>query len=295
MDLRHAMDDSQLQRVAQQVLRGLMVYQPFIIADNLEVGAGYEFLRGEYGGLVCWSDIAPEILANPDFNKFLVLKNQELLNHATPIKQEFTSCNQKLRIMYNTFLQAIVDNVGDVKNTTFADIGCNSGYFPLGFSVMGAKEATGYDRENYTDTIAVLNEVMGARAVFHHAPYNGRTHSIEGIKQYDVVTSIAVMCHLTDTLQHLAFLGSIAKKALFIFTPVTDDEGYAIRLGEPNKYYKADEFPFCFDNLVRPSRTLLKKSMELMGFTKLIEISNTPDGMPAGYYNAHAAILGIRE
>lgn len=140
----------------------------------------------------------------------------------------------------------------------------------------------------------MLNEILGAKAKFINRPYDGRTQAIPKCKSYDVVTSIAVLCHLSDPLQHLGFLGSIARKAIFIWAPVTDDDDYCIRFGEPNKYYKSDQFPLCFDNLTRPSAKLLRKSLELMGFTKIYEIPNQENGMPDSFYNVHKAILAIR-
>ncbi len=263
-----------------------MNYQPFVFADDLEVGAGYEFCNGEGSGMVYWPTLSPKLLEKfPDIERFII---------SNEVKTQFTEANQRLRVMYDTFIDEICTHIGDLSNTTFADIGCNSGYFPLSFSLRGAKEAVGFDRGNFSKCFNLLNKILGTNAEFINRHYDGRTQTIPGCKSYDVVTSIAVICHLSDPLQHLAFLGSIARKAIFIWTPITDDEDYCIRFGEPNKYYKFDGFPFCFDNITRPSARLLRKSLELMGFTKINEISNKDGGMPDSFYKSHKAFLAIR-
>jgi hypothetical protein len=73
---------------------------------------------------------------------------------------------------------------------------------------------------------------------------------------------------------------------------IPDEQSYCIQFGEPNKYYKDDGFPFCFDNQVRLSARLLRKSLELMGFV-VHEVPNCEGGMPDRFYNLHKAFLGI--
>ena len=87
---------------------------------------------------------------------------------------------------------------------------------------------------------------------------------------------------------------SIAQRAVFVWTGVNREDKYSISFGGPNKYYKTDPFPLCFDNEVTPTLKLLRKSLELMGFTKLIELDNRPGGMPSEFYNYHSALLAIR-
>lgn len=286
MDLRPFIkQDVQIQKAKELVIKGLINYQPFIFADDLEVGAGYEFLAGEYSGMVYWPTINLGLLQNPSIKRFIISNEN---------KNQFTENNQRLRVMYDTFVDEICSRIGDVSKTTFADVGCNAGYFPISFSLRGAMEAVGYDRENFTECFNLLNGILDTNAKFIHSSYDSRTQTIPGCKSYDVIISIAVLCHLSDPLQHLGFLGSFARRAIFIWTPVTDDDDYCIRFGEPNKYYKADKFPSCFDNNTRPSAKLLRKSLELIGFTDIYEIPNKDGGMPDGFYKSHKAFLAMR-
>ncbi len=286
MDLRECIsNEDQLHRVKQLIVAGLFNYQPFIFSNDLEVGAGYEFLDGEFKGLVYWPSASQEWLDDSAVSRFCIDNS---------FGNQFGEANQRLRILYDNFVDEICSRIGDVSQTTFAEIGCNAGYFPLSFSSRGAMESVGYDRENYSNVFALLNELLGTNAKFIHQSYNGRTQTIPGCGSYDVVASVAVLCHLCDPLQHLAFLGSIARKAIFIWAPVTSDDDYCIRFGEPNKYYKDDEFPLCFDNITRPSAKLLRKSLELMGFTDIYEIPNKEGGMPDRWHKQHNAILAMR-
>jgi len=275
----------QIDQAKQLVIEGKLFYQPLAIADDLHVGAGYEFLVGEMAGCVYWPTIPPNRLEQPSLKRWIVDSARG---------PAFIDANRRLAVLYDGFIDGICEAVGDISRLTFADVGCNSGYFPVSFMKRGARRAVGFDRADYGPTFKWLNGVLGTRAEFIYKSYDGKQQCIPGSGQFDVVVSVAVLCHLSDTLQHLAFLGSMAKKAVFLWTPVTEEDAYCIHFGEPNKYYGADEFPLCFDNLVRPSVRLLRKSLELMGFTKIIELPNPPGGMPESFFQPHRAIVAVR-
>ncbi|MBU2103178.1 MAG: DUF1698 domain-containing protein [Candidatus Omnitrophica bacterium] len=286
MNLKSKIKKHQLEEARCLVIKGLINYQPYIFADDLQTGVGFEFLSQKEGvGLVYWPTIPKELLRSPEMKRFIIDNSDA---------DDFIKANERLRLAYNSFIDQICFRIGDIHNTTFADIGCNSGYFPISLSLRGAKEAVGYDRQDYSKCFNLFNGILGTNAIFSPLYYGGVTHSVSGCKTYDVVLSMMVLCHLSDTLQHLSFLGSIAKKAIFIWTLVADDEDYTIRFGEPNKYYKNDKFPFCFDNMVRPSLKLLYKSLELMGFTNIYEVADNGQ-FPEVFYNVrNKAIIALR-
>jgi len=287
-DFRPSINEQQMDKVKDFVVRGVVNYQPFIFSDALQTGAGYEFLGGrEFSGLVYWPDIDDHLKELKHLKRFLV-KNE--------CREEFFESNARLRTMYESFINGICsyfDN--DISALSFADIGCNTGYFPMGFSLRGARQAVGFDRNDFSAVFSVFNDILGTNAEFVHGAYDGRAQDISGSQTYDVVTSVAVICHLSDPLQHLAYLGRIARKALFIWTPVTDDDDYCIRFGEPNKYYTEDTFPYSFDNNTRPSGKLLKKSLELMGFNEIHEFPSAEGGMPDIFYRQHKAVFAVRK
>jgi SAM-dependent methyltransferase len=290
MDLKNRIQDPrQLEAAAHLAKRGLIYYQPFIFSSRLETGVGFEFAEGKKTGLVYCPDIPLENLqASPELRRLIV----------DPVYyNQFHEANAKLRQLYEFFMETICDHVGDVRNTTFLDVGCNSGYFPVGFALRGAKKSVGSDREkNFSEAVQFLNAICGTRAEFLDAHYDSRIHCIPGCPSFDVVTSMAVLCHLSDPLFHLEFLGSIARKAVFLWTLVNDDEGYTLHLGEPRSDYKEDRFPLCFDNKICLSRNLIQKSFELMGFKKVIRVPEYENGLPSFSWAGYSleAILAIK-
>lgn len=287
MDLRPFISHpSQLERARALALRGILCYQPFIFSDTLQTGVGWEFTKGEYdGGLIYWPDCPQEHATNPDFKRLLV-QNREL--------GQFATANQRLRVTYESFANEVCRYLGDISHLTFADVGCNSGYFPLSFAKRGAKQAVGFDKENYTDTYCLLNEILGTHAEFRHSCYDLKSRQISGAETFDVVTSMLTLCHLPDPMNYLACLGRMAKRALFIWNGVSKDPGYSISFGEPSRYYENVSFPDCFDYDTRPSLKLMRKSLELMGFTNIIQLQPVEGGMEMGHYFDKRPILALR-
>jgi len=287
MDLRPFIkNDSQRETAKELVKRGLFNYQPFIFADDLQTGVGLEFMIDHEGnGLVYWPTIPNELLKSPEMKRFIIDNSDA---------KSFIEANERLRAAYDGFINEICGRVTDIRQFTFADMGCNSGYFPVNFSLRGARLSVGYDRQDYSESFSLLNDILKTNAVFQNNYYNGSRSFMEEHKKYDVAISMMVLCHLSDPLNYLSFLGNISKKMIFIWTLVTDDDDYTIRFGEPNKYYKNDIFPFCFDNMVRPSLKLIYKSLELMGFTEIYELPNK-GGFPEVFHNVrNKAILAIK-
>jgi hypothetical protein len=120
--------------------------------------------------------------------------------------------------------------------------------------------------------------------------YDGR---IEAAEQFDLVISIAMIVHLSDPLHHLAWLGSSTRKALLVFTPCHREDEYSIKFHTVNRYYR-DPFPYCFD-VCTLSRRLLRRSLEEMGFTRIVEMKMADDSMPSDWARAHLGLLAIRE
>ena len=292
MDLRtYQPTAAQIATAKDLACRGLLCYQPFIFSDALQTGAGYEFATGKEGaGLVYCPDPPVEYLGSPPVQRLLIDRS---------IKDDFAAHNQSLRVLYDSMVDLIDQHLGPISDLTMADIGCCAGYFPLAFAKRGARRAVGYDLVDYGPTFNLLNEVLRTRAEFVHQGYIPESQRIKGMDTFDVIVSIAVLVHLSDPLQHLALLGSLAKRAIFVWTLTSsdlnpaDDEKMFIRYHSVNRYYEHSKFPFCFD-VMQISPALLKISLEMMGFTEIYELKNTPDGMPEGWFNTQRGYLGIR-
>jgi hypothetical protein len=291
MDLRsYHPTASQIDTAKDLACRGLLCYQPFILSDDFETGAGYEFITGKEGaGLVYCPDPPSKYVSRPPVQRLLI---------DSAIKDDFTARNQSLRVLYESMVDLMDKHAGPISGMTMADIGCCAGYFPLAFAKRGAKRAVGYDLVDYGPTFKLLNAILQTKAEFVHQGYIPESQRIKGVDTFDVVISIAVLVHLSDPLQHLALLGSIATRAIFVWTLTsdvgdTDEETMTIKYRSVNRYYEHSKFPFCFD-VTQISPGLLRKSLEMMGFSDIYELKNVPGGMPDGFFKSHRGYLGVR-
>lgn len=291
MDLRPLHPTAaQIETAKDLACRGLLCYQPFIFSDELQTGAGYEFATGKEGaGLVHCANPPAQFIGSPPVERLLI---------DGAIKEEFAAHNQALRSLYESMVDLVDRHAGPIAELTMADIGCCAGYFPLTFARRGAKRAVGYDLVDYTPTYELLNGILQTRAEFVHQGYIAESQRIKDVEHFDVALSIAVLVHLSDPLQHLAFLGSIAKRAIFVWTLTSapgdqDEESMIIKYHSVNRYYEHTKFPFCFD-VTQISPGLLKKSLEMMGFTEIYELEHRADGMPERWFRNHRGYLGVR-
>lgn len=289
MDLRgRNVPKDTLDALKALVIRGKFGYQPFVFNETFETGVGYEFEQNHYAGLVYFPDIAPQHLQSPSIRRLIF---DDAINLPS-----YRAANQRLRQLYDYFVDVICDAVGDVASSSFLDVGCNTGYFPLSFSLRGASWAAGCDREDFSEVFSLLNGVLGTKAQFIRTHYDPAVHTIPRAKPVDAVFSSAVLCHTSDPLQHLATLGALSRKVLFVWTILNDDPGYTIHFGEPRGDYPQDSFPICFDNKVCPSLSLVKRSFALMGFREVREVPALDSGMPEYSWHGYRfrGVLGIR-
>jgi hypothetical protein len=289
MDLRsHRPSAGQLKRARDLAIRGLINYQPFVFADHLETGVALEFERGEYVGLIHCPDIEAERLAASPELRRLVVRPEDA--------EAFRLANGRLRRLYDGIADALCAAVGDVAAASFLDVGCNAGYFPLSFRLRGARWAGGCDRQDYAEAFALLNAVLATDAEFIASSYDPLQHQLPGVEPADVVISMAVLCHLSDPLWHLARLGALARRALFVWTLVNPDEGHSIRYGEARQHYRDDPFPVCFDDNVSLSMGLLRRSFELMGFRSIVEMPEPGSDLPRFGWRGTPlrGVLGLR-
>jgi len=193
--------------------------------------------------------------------------------------------------MYEDWIEEIVKRY---RGGSILDTACNNGYFLVRALQKGMSRATGYDRDDYTRSVEVLNRITGVEAQFHHRWYSSWTHTIEGVQPHDVAVASAIMQHLSDPLYFLAFLGKMAREAIFFFTGMAESDAYSIHYGEPNRFYTDDSFPVCFDNDTGLSRGLLFKSLKLMGFKNIEILSYKDSWLPKEFFGSQRAILASR-
>jgi Methyltransferase domain len=279
MDLRASTSAAQVERAKSLSMHGLLNYQPFKLADDFYCGAGLSIVQGFRANPP--TVFCPSL--DPDMSEYAASALAPPAN-----KDEFLRANDQLAACYDGMLEQISHHLGGVAGLSVLDVGCNAGYFPVALARAGASRAVGYDRVDYSKTLALLNEICGTHAQFKIWDYDG---GLQAPEKFDLVLSIAVLVHLSDPLRHLAWLGSATKNALFVLTPCHMDDDLSIRYHTVNRYY-SNEFPNCFD-VTTLSRKLLCLAFEQMGFSQIIEISTTP--MSRHWQSSHLALLGIRQ
>jgi hypothetical protein len=257
-----------------QSLVGEGCYQPFIFSDDFISGIGYSWLTGEM--IIAMdrkNDIAYQWRA----------PNTPLIPIHGYITEEkwrlFSEYNAKIRKMYDSWIDHTLTALGNPLNYSVIDTAANAGYFLYHFKERGAGRCLGYDLQDLTAAYATLNSLIHTDVQFVSQHYSMETHTIPGCPASDVVISSAIMCHLSDPLNYLTFLGSITKKALLLFTTVDNKDNYQIIYHGAKKYYPDARFPNCFDQNTEISKGLLMFGLEELGFSDILEIPNSDCGI----------------
>lgn len=273
MDLRkYKLTDSQV-RQAQQVLN----YQPFIITDDIHTGVAHSWLHHEEGGRRVYG-----------LDEFVFDRTKE----AQEVYAKAYDANTRLAFMYDLFLDHIAERF---PGASLADMACNNGYFVVGAALRGMGQCTGFDREDYSGSLAFLNSIAGTKVTFKKRSYDSWTHIVKDFEPHDIVIASQVMQHISDPLYFLSFVASRARKALFLFTGMGDTDEYLVYYKEPNRFYTDSKFPVNFDNDVGLSRGLLFKSLDQLGFDEIIEIPWAESWLPKSWYGSQKALLCIRK
>jgi len=225
-------------------------YRPFIISDELQTGVVWSWINGN----------------DPRVSPPLVFRRDEWRGNW----DEIVEANSRLRAMYDDFIAEIVARY---PGSSLFDVACNNGYFPVKAELSGMKHCAGMDMgPQYKYSIRLLNQVAGSRVKFIHGVYDPAGHTGPVRRQYDVEVASAIMCHLPDPLNFLAYLGRIAKFAIFFFGQIIDTDELLISYAPPHAALSGDRhFPFSFNDNTRLSTGLLKVSLEMMGFRDLVE------------------------
>jgi len=271
MDLRPYLRDEGQILLASQLLN----YQPFILSDDLQTGVAHSWIYREEGGRnsVFSEWVADRRVASPEY------------------WNRFTDANRRLRTMYEDWLDVIAARF---PGGSLVDVGCNSGYFPIRAEMKGMRHCAGYEVTPYGQAVEFLNRILGTSMRFYQQGYDFYTHSLPGCHEYDVAVASVIMCHLPDPLNFLACLGKIARKAVFLFAGMADEDQLTIHYSHPNRFYKDRPFPYGFDNDTGLSRGLLYKSMEWLGFKERVEVPYRESWLPRQWYGAQKALLFSR-
>lgn len=267
MDLRQFPLTEEQQRRAFVLLQaGYLRYQPFIIADDIEAGAGQTLSDRTAEFEHVFDDTAyydPTLHSGP--------------GRLAADPARFRARNAEWRGFFDAIDSFIGRQFGaELPTLSVAEIGCNAGLHLFNLARRGARRCTGYDRTDFAGTFDLLNEILGTAVQFELGNWDSLTHRFEGalIPEYDLMISGAVLNHQSDPLQHLAFVCDRARRAVLLWVqtaPELDIPGEArpctlVFPGEPTECLGYLPFPHYFNAEIRFSEALLRVSLRELGF-----------------------------
>ena len=206
--------------------------------------------------------------------------------------------------MYDAFVETIARLY---PGKSLLDVACNNGYIPVAAEKAGMRLCAGMDLgPQYADSIRFLNNVLGTDVEFFHRRYSPMDRCAEALpRKFDVVCASAILCHLPDPLNFLAYLGSLANQAVFFWGQTIDTEHFVVSYNQPHPSLgDQGPFPYRFNDNTRISIGLFKHAMQSMGFSRLIEIpypSWIPENKEPGVESElargsrHRSLLFMRE
>jgi len=295
MDLRkYNLSTKQIDQAKKFIVSRKLLYQPFIITDELEVGEGKNYHDGysKPTANVYWPDAPPE-----------------MRDLCTDDLQHFRNCNAYYRALYDHFIECVVRSLGgDVSRRAFAELGCNAGYFLHGLGVHGAKACYGFDFTENTEVFEWFNRFLGTRSKFQFAEWDSLKHRLRYARMpiVDVVLCSAFLNHVSDPTFCLAFLCDHAREAVFIWTPLSRhreqscpmphwESDSVLSFGQPSYHPNALEWPLCFNFNLRFSEPFLKLCLQLAGFEDIREVPCPPVSARWGeIYSTFKAFLAFR-
>ena len=234
--------------------------QPFFITDDIQAGVSYTLLHGH----------------DPKDDKTIWRREEQTEEEW----QKITDANTRHGRMYDDYVATAIEGYG---GGSFLDIGCNSGYFPVTASLLGMKRSVGVDAGmQHGNAIRLLNEAMGSNAEFIHAEYDPRLRGALIPGMYDVVSASGVLCHMPDPLEFLAFLGSLAREAIFYQDSLLDTDELLVSWQKPDLRWvrPGTPFPYRFNDRSCLSRGMLYHAMEEMGFGDITVLEHRDYWLP---------------
>jgi len=210
MDLRPFITRKEQLRTGVKFIRdGHLFYQPFILADDVEVGEGQN-LHDEYD----------KVTGISDFNVYA--PQQDVGDRKQPTDLgHFRKCNQEYREIYDYIADQICMHAGGkLSDLTFAEIGCNTGLNLFNLALRGAKSCRGYDWNDLSNLFRWMNNLLGTDVRFTRGIYDNLYHRFKDevqVPEVDIMINTVFTNHQCDPLQFLAFLCDRARKGVFLW------------------------------------------------------------------------------
>ena len=260
MDLRpYIKTREQLDRGINLIKNKMLSYQPFILADDIEVGEGMNLHDGYREDHFLF-----------DLNAYA--KGMDIgQGKQPPDPARFRQCNQEYRQMYEYVCESIVKNVGaSIENLSFCELGCNTGLTLFYLALRGAHSCHGIDKNDTHAVFAWLNDILGTNVSFSKASYSNLYHEFEGIdlEPVDVMINTVFTNHQCDPLQFLCYMCDRAKTGVFLWVLLSGLADCAIGFppAQLTPLKTGGAFPLYFNNGVQLSESLLRVALARLGF-----------------------------
>lgn len=261
MDLRQYINNkAKLDQGIELIKKGDLFYQPFILADDVEVGEGQN-AADRYAGVSTVFDLN---CYAPNFDVGARKQPSDL--------KYFRSCNEDYRRIYNYVADTICKQFNnDISQLSFAEIGCNTGLNLFNLAKRGAAKCKGYDWNDMSDVFRWLNSILGTNVEFQRGTYDNLYHNFNGgtVEEVDVMINTVFTNHQCDPLQFICFLCDRARKGAFLWALTEKDDKCAIHYPAAPPHDILDtgrKFPLYFNNDVRLSEGLLLLALKRLGF-----------------------------
>lgn len=247
---------------------GQLWYQPFILADGIEVGEGQN-LDELYSNTHSIFD--HNVFLSPEHRSYWLGNPRKLATDGA----YFRACNRKYRFGYEFLAEHIVARMGgDISTASFLEIGCNTGLNLFNLAKRGAGSCVGVDWTENGPVFEWLNDLLDTQVRFLCGSYDGLTHTIPGVDvpHADVVINTVFVNHQCDPIQVLCYLADHARKGLFLWILLDERSGdelmvtYDRMTGVHDLGAAGRPLPLNFYNGVRPSTALLKECLCRLGF-----------------------------
>ncbi|HEX9466186.1 MAG TPA: methyltransferase domain-containing protein [Alphaproteobacteria bacterium] len=270
--------------------KALLEYQPFIVADTVCTGVAYDWLY------------SPDPEAHPRREVY------DLSADGPEMFQRALDANTRLLRTYEAFARAMC---AAFPGETYLDVSCNSGLLPIFMSLNGMGDCFGLDLPRHANAFSFLTGLTGSPARFMPGAYVNEPQPAiatgnpdDSGREFDVVSSMAFLCHVGDPLHVLQVLAGIAKKAVFVWSGFIESDENLIRLGEPRPASQPGLTGVWsrYSYGTALSTRLLFSTMNLLGFPFRLEVAYPPDGLAPDWhqanmkqYGAFRAFLFVRE
>jgi SAM-dependent methyltransferase len=260
---------SLFERGISLIQQGALWYQPFILADGMEVGEGQN-LEDQYRN--CESLFDNNVFLSDQFTQYWVDNPRKLATDG----EYFAHCNRKYRYGYDLILNTILNGMGgDISKVSFLELGCNTGLNLFNLATRGAASCTGIDWTDHSQAVAWLNDVLGTEVAFLQGSYDNLLHTVPilEVPQADVVINTVFLNHQCDPVQFLCYLADHAKKALFLWVLLHEgDERLSIYYGPVSGIHDlgaGKPLPLSFHNDVSVSVALFRSCLQQLGFGEI--------------------------